>query len=335
LEGEPACLGDFPRLDGHSWVRKIEAVTPGSRRRLPHQRETRSTSTIASDGALVPWLAAEGPLAYRPEQPPERDYYFQYGWVLPEIFAEGVPKRRRRYFGASSQDEASELFSFWASARRGELDPVFRVFGSVGGEVVAAPMAVYRTGVRWREPTYVMIQHGSYQLVRQADQPFVTSGELLLYRGVQRSAEFRWLEHVDFDPIERRIWRAYLEIQGDILSDAVRSFNSIHDRTSRCETAHLRDRSWMTDSLARAHGLDIAGTGFAAALWSTTHQSFALERWVAQNKFGPHHVVCKTPLENVRITTFFAGEHEVRIIDPSRVEIVETHGCRVVSVKPR
>ena len=200
MEGEPACLGDFPRLDGHSWVRKIEAVTPGSRRRLPHQRETRSTSTIASDGALVPWLAAEGPLAYRPEQPPERDYYFQYGWVLPEIFAEGVPKRRRRYFGASSQDEASELFSFWASARRGELDPVFRVFGSVGGEVVAAPMAVYRTGVRWREPTYVMIQHGSYQLVRQADQPFVTSGELLLYRGVQRSAEFRWLEHVDFDP---------------------------------------------------------------------------------------------------------------------------------------
>ena len=91
----------------------------------------------------------------------------------------------------------------------------------------------------------------------------------------------------------------------------------------------------MTDNLARAHGLDIAGTGFAAALWSATHQSFALERWVAQNKFGPHHVVCKTPLENVRITTFFAGEHEVRIIDPSRVEIVETHGCRVVSVKPR
>jgi hypothetical protein len=306
-------------------------LTLGSRPRCsPRQRETRSTSTIARDGALVPWLAAEGPLAYCPEQPPERDYYFQYGWVLPDIFAEGAPKRRYRYFGASSRDGASELFSFWAGARRGELDPIFRVLGSVGDEVISAPIAIYRTEVHGRAPAYLMIQHGSYQLVREADQPFVTSGELLLYRGLQRSAQFRWLEHSDFDPAQRQIWRAYVEIQGEILSDAARSFNSIHDRTSRCETAHLRDRSWMTDELARARGLDISGTGFACALWSTTHQSFALERWVAQNKFGPHHVVCKTPLENVRITTFFAGEHEVRIIDPRRVEVVETHGCRVL-----
>jgi hypothetical protein len=287
---------------------------------------------IADDGALVPWLAAEGALAYRPEQPPERDYYFQYGWVLPEIFAEGAQTRRHRYFGASSRDEASELFSFWASARRGELDPITRVLGTVGDEVVSAPIAIYRTEVHGRGPTYVMMQHGSYQLVREADQPFMRSGELLLYRGLQRSAEFRWLKHSDFDPIQHLIWRAYVEMQGEILSDAARSFNSIHDRTSRCETEHLRDRSWMTDDLARARGLDISGPGFAAALWSTTHQSFALERWVAQNKFGPHHVVCKTPLENVRITTFFAGEHEVRIVDPRRIEVVETHGCRLAQV---
>jgi len=47
-----------------------------------------------------------------------------------------------------------------------------------------------------------------------------------------------------------------------------------------------------------------------------------------QWKFGPHYVVCKTPLGNIRLTTFFAGEHEVRIIDPSQVEILEAHGCR-------
>jgi hypothetical protein len=301
-------------------------------RRLLRRRDTRSRSTIAGDGRLVPWLAADGPLAYHPEQPPERDYYFQYGWVLPEVFAEGVSTRRHRFFGASSRDQASELFSFWANARRGDLDPIFRVLGSIGDEVVAAPIAIYRTAVPLRGAAYVMIQHASYQLVREADQPFARSGELLLYRGLQHSAEFRWLEHSDFDPIQRQIWRAYVEIQKEVLSDAVVSFNSIHDRTSRCETAHLRDRSWMTDDLARARGLDIAGAGFAAALWSTTHQSFALERWVAQNKFGPCYVVCKTPLENVRITTFFAGEHEVRIIDPRRVELVETHGCRVTSV---
>ena len=55
-----------------------------------------------------------------------------------------------------------------------------------------------------------------------------------------------------------------------------------------------------------------------------------IERWVAESKFGPNYVVCKTPLDNVRTTTFFAGEHEVRIIDPRRVELVEAHGCRVV-----
>lgn len=31
-------------------------------------------------------------------------------------------------------------------------------------------------------------------------------------------------------------------------------------------------------------------------------------------------------LDNVRIMTFFAGEHEARIIDPRRVEVVQTHG---------
>jgi hypothetical protein len=41
-------------------------------------------------------------------------------------------------------------------------------------------------------------------------------------------------------------------------------------------------------------------------------------------------VICKTPLGNIRMTSFFAGEHEARIIDPSRVDILEARGCRVV-----
>jgi hypothetical protein len=46
-------------------------------------------------------------------------------------------------------------------------------------------------------------------------------------------------------------------------------------------------------------------------------------------KFGPHHVVVKTPLSNIRLTTFFAGESEVRIIDPSRISLVDAVGCQV------
>ncbi len=51
-------------------------------------------------------------------------------------------------------------------------------------------------------------------------------------------------------------------------------------------------------------------------------------------KFGPHHVVMKTPLSNIRLTTFFAGESEVKIIDPSRLSLVEAVGCQVEYIPP-
>jgi hypothetical protein len=54
---------------------------------------------------------------------------------------------------------------------------------------------------------------------------------------------------------------------------------------------------------------------------------------VGTRKFGPHYVVLKTPLSNLRITTFFAGESEVKLVDPSRVSVVETVGCQVEFVK--
>jgi hypothetical protein len=37
----------------------------------------------------------------------------------------------------------------------------------------------------------------------------------------------------------------------------------------------------------------------------------------------------KTSLSNIRLTTFFAGESEMRIIDPSRVSVVDAVGCQV------
>ena len=81
--------------------------------------------------------------------------------------------------------------------------------------------------------------------------------------------------------------------------------------------------------MAKAEGLDPAGRDLAAALWNVAHQSFSLARWVGENKFGPHFVTGKTPIGNIRLTTFFAGEHEVRIIDPDLVEFVDTRGCQV------
>ena len=128
---------------------------------------------------------------------------------------------------------------------------------------------------------------------------------------------------------DRSIWRRYVQVQAGLLSDSVRSFNSIHDRAKRCETGHIRDGTWMSDVVARRHGLEIDADGFAGDLWEASHQSFSLARHVAEYKFGPHYVVCKTPLDNIRLTTFFARENEVRVISPQRLSLVEAHGCRV------
>jgi hypothetical protein len=202
------------------------------------RRRRYSTRTVADDGRIVPWLAAWGPLSYTPEDPPPRDYFFQYGWVLPGIFNPPDAKRCHFYFGASVKDHADELFSFWRNAREGRAVRVACYFGTArGGAGVTAPVAVYLARDFRGRDGYLLMQHGSYQFV--------------------------------------------------------------------------------------------AGDGLAGELWRVTHQGFTLARWVAEAKFGPHFVKCKTPVGNVRFTTFFSGEQEARVIDPDRVEFTESVGCRV------
>lgn len=57
-------------------------------------------------------------------------------------------------------------------------------------------------------------------------------------------------------------------------------------------------------------------------------------RVMGEVKFGPHFVVVKTPLSNIRITTFFAGESEVKIVGPSRISDVQSIGCNVDFIPP-
>ena len=71
-----------------------------------------ATSTLIDSVSCVPWLAAEGPLAYTPENPPDTDYFFQYSWILPEIFNSKVHKRRHHYFGTPIRNHAKPQFEF-------------------------------------------------------------------------------------------------------------------------------------------------------------------------------------------------------------------------------
>ena len=126
-------------------------------------RRKHSTRTITEKGRLVPWLAASGPLAYTPEDPPSSDYYFQYSWILPEIFAPAVNKRRHFYFGAQYRDDSRELFSFWESAREGRTNRVARQFGRTDAlEEIATPLAAYSVRDRLGRDLFLFVQHGSY-----------------------------------------------------------------------------------------------------------------------------------------------------------------------------
>jgi len=156
------------------------AVPVASLESVPHigrrKRASLTTSTVAADGCLVPWLAATGPLSYTPEQPPDRDYYFQYNRVLPGIFAEHVNLRRHFHFGAPHKHNVRDVLEFWKLARAGGANRITCQLGSTNELNTVVPMAVYRMTSRWRDNVYVFIQHGSYQIVSVGDQPELESG---------------------------------------------------------------------------------------------------------------------------------------------------------------
>jgi hypothetical protein len=298
-----------------------------------------STCTVLDSNRLVPWLAAAGPLAYSPAAPPTRDYFFQYTWILPGIFSPEVDRREHRYFGSPFKDSARFLFEFWTDARRWPRAavPLYDEPGRVSEDELRTPLAAYHhIRTPFRIAGAVLMQHGSYQWVPAEDQPHLGEGEVLLYRGIGDAPVFRQLRFrpVDLSAPNREVWRQYLALQAELLSDSVLSFNTIHDRVKRCETAGLLDGTWLADTLARRTGLEIDAPGFAQDLWASAQQSYSLDPEIGRGKFGPHSVQVKTALNNLRITTFFAGESEVRIVDPSRILDVQTLGCEVQFIPP-
>ena len=156
-----------------------------------------STSTLATGSEVVPWLAASGELAYSPQSPPERDYFFQYSWVVPGILGSGANRRRHYWFGDPGKDtpDVKLLFRFWSKARRGECDALFVSNGMVGplGDVTA-PLAAYRHedvhSSGSRRERLILIQHGSFHIGDIQSQPLADRGEAVLYRGIQNTETY-------------------------------------------------------------------------------------------------------------------------------------------------
>jgi hypothetical protein len=298
-----------------------------------------STSAVFGSEYLVPWLAAEGPLAYSPAEPPMRDYFLQYNWIMPGIFNPKINLRRHYYFGSHTKNDTNFLIDFWGNARKGygAASKRYCQFGLFSDAEVNAPIAAYHHVSRpHNRAGSLLIQHGSYQWISLQDQPRIEQGQVLLYRGIGQSTVFRCLQFrpEELSPANREIWQKYLRVQADMLSDSVLSFNTIHDRVNRAETGNLRHATWLGDEMATQAGLDIESPVFAKDLWNAAQQGYSLDPAMGLRKFGPHHVVLKTSLSNIRITTFFAGESEVKIVDPSRISLVEAVGCQVEFIRP-
>ncbi len=75
-----------------------------------------------------------------------------------------------------------------------------------------------------------------------------------------------------------------------------------------------------------------AGLQSKAPITSLLYAGYALEEWCAARKFGSNYVKFRTPLTNIRVTTFVCNETEVKVIDPNKLEVIEAIGCRVREV---
>ena len=153
-------------------------------------------------------------------------------------------------------------------------------------------------------------------------QPDLDRGEAVLYRGVQAAKEF-FLRRLTSANIRSRLMSAH----AGTLADSVASFNAVHCNVSWTETGWFNDRTFMFGDFCHKAGLQPK-----APITSLLYSGYALEEWCAVRKFGPNYVKFRTPLSNLRITTFVCNETEVKVIDPNKLDVIEVVGCKVRQV---
>ncbi len=194
--------------------------------------------------------------------------------------------------------------------------------GTSGPTDVMAPIAGYRHPGPSLAERLILIQHGSYSIVDEGSQPAIARGEAVLYRGIQQ-AETYSLHRLISAETRARLMSLYART----LADSVTSFNTAHCNVSRSETPHFNDRTFVLRDLCLKSGLEPEPT-----VMSLLYSGYALEEWCAARKFGPNYVKFRTPLTNIRITTFVCNEAEVKVVDPNKLEVIEAVGCRIREV---
>jgi hypothetical protein len=196
---------------------------------------------------------------------------------------------------------------------------------SAGLDNFEAPIAIFKIYPRapyQRKPYYLFIQHGSYLLIPAKSQPLIESGFVLLYRGIGSLNKFKAYQM----PKENLLLGHYKETLKKSFLDSVTSFNTIHGSIHRTETSHLLDSSHLfSENFSSNRQINHDWRKFLTNI----QQCYTLNKEIAKFKFGPSYVVFKTPVNNIRICTYFAGEYEAKIVSLDRLTPVKAIKCKL------
>ncbi len=285
--------------------------------------------TVDCNGLLVPWLAAAGPLAFTPDTPPEDPAVFLYNRIMADLFRN--PAREAPWGSLTERlDGGSDAPDFWRVARAGQLRKVYSSLGSIQADHFSAPIAVYEF-IYFGAPFYAILQGGSYQFVAVESQPYIPQGEIIIHRGIRTNSIFihpRFPENPS--PEETRILRGLYEEQFFSFTNSGLAFLEAHGDVHTNSVSHLRRTIGLRGRLIQGHtGRAVADAKAIVALSSAFTHPYSLHEYISAKKFGPSYVTVRTPLNNLRLTSYFTLEQEVHILNPNRVEVLKAHGCKV------
>lgn len=271
---------------------------------------------------LVPWLAASGPWAYSPENPPPahlRDQWSDYGRAMPALLDPGHPYGRTAG-GKTKMDDLLE------GVNTGDIKKVAIHMGELSpkGEF-KAPVAIYKDNSP--DGNYYLVQNGNYQVLPIRSQPDLESkGELILYRGVGNHKT--WPVSINRFPQPRRDkLDRYLGLRNWYMhSRPDTSFGAAFEGSARQETNHLGNniegliafrtfaKRFLTDAEI-SDGEKVFGYGP-----KHNHNRWYSTRDPAELRFGPNVIAVRTSVQNVTFSSDWNSEQEFHLLDPLKAQ---------------
>lgn len=194
---------------------------------------------------------------------------------------------------------------------------IFRQDGHFAGDgSFHAPIAVYRANPKktpYKLPYYILFQLGNYQMLGgevflKESESLLPEGKIKVYRGIRGNPHYN---HPKLNEASMGDYFKYIACS--FLSPSLAlAFNGI---AIRSETNHVAIKRF-NDFFHRAN---------IPSRFPEMEQSHSTIKDIARGKFGPRYISMKTPLDNLRIFSEWAGEGEVRLLDPQRVENIMLH----------